>query len=84
LTASLTRELVTEPPNIIYPETFVEARRGSVRALASRSGSGRDEMAQILGALLGVARVGPRAPTAGDEMERRQDGTRRSLLSARA
>jgi leucyl aminopeptidase len=54
---SLTRELVTEPANIIYPETFVE------RVRASLDGSGveiqvldRAEMAKLgMGALLGVA-----------------------------
>jgi leucyl aminopeptidase len=54
---SLTRELVTEPANIIYPETFVE------RVRASLEGSGveieilgRAQMAKLgMGALLGVA-----------------------------
>lgn len=54
---SLTRELVTEPANIIYPETFVERVRASVE------GSGleievldRAAMAKLgMGALLGVA-----------------------------
>ncbi|MGN6057419.1 MAG: leucyl aminopeptidase [Sphingomicrobium sp.] len=54
---SLTRELVTEPANIIYPETFVERVRASVQ------GSGlevevldRGAMAKLgMGALLGVA-----------------------------
>jgi leucyl aminopeptidase len=54
---SLTRELVTEPANIIYPETFVE------RARASLQGSGvefevldRAAMEKLgMGALLGVA-----------------------------
>ena len=54
---SLTRELVTEPPNIIYPETFVERVRASVE------GSGlevevldRAAMEKLgMGALLGVA-----------------------------
>jgi leucyl aminopeptidase len=54
---SLTRELVTEPANIIYPETFVE------RVHASLDGSGveievldRAQMEKIgMGALLGVA-----------------------------
>ena len=54
---SLTRALVTEPANIIYPETFVE------RVRASLDGSGveiqvldRAEMAKLgMGALLGVA-----------------------------
>jgi leucyl aminopeptidase len=54
---SLTRELVTEPPNIIYPQTFVE------RVRASLEGSGveievldRAAMEKLgMGALLGVA-----------------------------
>jgi leucyl aminopeptidase len=54
---SLTRELVTEPANIIYPETFVE------RVTASLKGSGvemevldRAAMEKLgMGALLGVA-----------------------------
>ena len=54
---SLTRELVTEPANIIYPETFVE------RAQASLDGTGveidvldRAAMEKLgMGALLGVA-----------------------------
>ena len=54
---SLTRELVTEPANIIYPETFVE------RVKASIKGSGlelevldRTAMEKLgMGALLGVA-----------------------------
>jgi leucyl aminopeptidase len=54
---SLTRELVTEPANIIYPETFVERVRASVE------GSGlevevldRAAMQKLgMGALLGVA-----------------------------
>jgi leucyl aminopeptidase len=54
---SLTRELVTEPANIIYPETFVE------RVRASLDGSGveievldRAQMEKLgMGALLGVA-----------------------------
>ena len=54
---SLTRELVTEPANIIYPESFVERVRGSL------NGSGveievldRAQMEKLgMGALLGVA-----------------------------
>jgi len=61
---SLTRELVTEPANIIYPDTFVE------RVLESVAGSGldvqvlgRDEMARLgMGALLGVAQGSVREP----------------------
>jgi leucyl aminopeptidase len=54
---SLTRELVTEPANIVYPETFVERVRASIK------GSGleievldRAAMEKLgMGALLGVA-----------------------------
>ena len=60
----LTRELVTEPANIIYPETFVE------RVRASLEGSGvevevldRAAMAKLgMGALLGVAQGSIREP----------------------
>ena len=60
----LTRELVTEPANIIYPQSFVE------RVLASIDGSGlevevldRDAMAELgMGALLGVAQGSVREP----------------------
>jgi leucyl aminopeptidase len=62
--AALTRELVTEPANIIYPDTFVE------RVLESVTGSGlevevlgREEMARLgMGALLGVAQGSVREP----------------------
>ena len=61
---SLTRELVTEPANIIYPESFVERVRESVK------GSGLDievldraAMAKLgMGALLGVAQGSIREP----------------------
>ena len=61
---SFTRELVTEPANIIYPETFVE------RAQAAVKGSGLevevlDEAAMKklgMGALLGVAQGSVRDP----------------------
>ena len=61
---SLTRELVTEPANIIYPESFVE------RVLASLDGSGieievldRPAMEKLgMGALLGVAQGSIRQP----------------------
>jgi leucyl aminopeptidase len=60
----LTRELVTEPPNIIYPETFVE------RAKAALDGSGveievldKAAMTKLgMGALLGVAQGSIREP----------------------
>ncbi|HET6941545.1 MAG TPA: leucyl aminopeptidase [Sphingomicrobium sp.] len=61
---SFTRELVTEPANIIYPETFVE------RAQAAVKGSGLDvevldgaAMKKLgMGALLGVAQGSVREP----------------------
>jgi leucyl aminopeptidase len=60
----LTKELVTEPANTIYPETFVE------RCKAAMEGTGitirvldRDEMAALgMGALLGVAQGSVRPP----------------------
>ena len=61
---SLTRELVTEPPNIIYPETFVERVKDSVKGQGLEvQVLGRDEMAKLgMGALLGVAQGSVRAP----------------------
>src|SRR5258708_29420528 len=61
---SLTRELVTEPANIIYPESFVERVRASIE------GSGvelevldKAAMAKLgMGALLGVAQGSIRDP----------------------
>ncbi|HKX92390.1 MAG TPA: leucyl aminopeptidase [Sphingomicrobium sp.] len=61
---ALTRELVTEPPNIVYPESFVE------RARASLEGTGvaievldRPAMEKLgMGALLGVAQGSIREP----------------------
>ena len=61
---SLTRELVTEPANIIYPETFVDR----VRAAASGTGLeiealDGDAMRKLgMGALLGVAQGSVRDP----------------------
>ena len=59
-----TRELVTEPANVIYPESFVE------RCQARFAGTGvdvlvldRDQLAALgMGALLGVAQGSVRAP----------------------
>jgi len=61
---SLTRELVTEPPNIIYPETFVERVQKSVEGLGLEvQVLGRDQMAKLgMGALLGVAQGSVREP----------------------
>jgi leucyl aminopeptidase len=60
---SLTRELVTEPANIIYPETFV-ARCDRLRALGvAIEVLGEAEMrAAGMGALLGVAQGSIREP----------------------
>jgi leucyl aminopeptidase len=54
---SLTRELVTEPANIIYPETFVERVRGAVEGTGLElEVLDRAAMAKLgMGALLGVA-----------------------------
>src|SRR5690606_9948992 len=61
---SLTRELVTEPPNIIYPESFVERVAKSVKGLGLEIETyGREEMAKMgMGALLGVAQGSVREP----------------------
>jgi leucyl aminopeptidase len=54
---SLTRELVTEPANIIYPETFVERVRASVKGTGLEvEVLDRAAMEKLgMGALLGVA-----------------------------
>jgi leucyl aminopeptidase len=54
---ALTRELVTEPANIIYPESFVERVTESVKGLGLElQVLGQDEIAKLgMGALLGVA-----------------------------
>jgi len=61
---SLTRELVTEPPNIIYPETFVERVLESVKGLGLETQVlDREAMAKLgMGALLGVAQGSVREP----------------------
>ena len=61
---SLTRELVTEPPNIIYPDTFVERVLESVAGCGLETQVlGRDQMAKLgMGALLGVAQGSVREP----------------------
>jgi len=61
---SLTRELVTEPANIIYPETFVERVLESIAGVGLEvQVLGRDEMAKLgMGALLGVAQGSVREP----------------------
>ena len=54
---SLTRELVTEPANIIYPESFVERVRASLKDSGVEvEVLDREQMAKLgMGALLGVA-----------------------------
>ena len=54
---SLTRELVTEPANIIYPETFVERVRASIKGTSLEiEVLDRAAMEKLgMGALLGVA-----------------------------
>jgi leucyl aminopeptidase len=61
---SLTRELVTEPANIIYPETFVERVRESVKDSGLEvQVLGREEMTKLgMGALLGVNQGSVREP----------------------
>jgi leucyl aminopeptidase len=61
---SLTRELVTEPANIIYPDTFVERVLESIAGLdIDAQVLGREEMARLgMGALLGVAQGSVREP----------------------
>ena len=53
----LTRTLVAEPPNVVYPETFVERVLKSVEGLGLEvTVLGPDQMAELgMGALLGVA-----------------------------
>ncbi|HXG80421.1 MAG TPA: M17 family peptidase N-terminal domain-containing protein, partial [Sphingomicrobium sp.] len=62
--ARLTRELVTEPANIIYPESFVDRVTESVKGSGLElQVLGRDEMAKLgMGALLGVAQGSVREP----------------------
>jgi leucyl aminopeptidase len=61
---ALTRELVTEPANIIYPVSFVERVTESVKGLGLElQVLGRDEMAKLgMGAILGVAQGSVRDP----------------------
>lgn len=53
---SFTRELVTEPANILYPETFVERCRDLAKLGIEVTVLDREDMAKLgMGALLGVA-----------------------------
>jgi len=60
----LTRELVTEPANIIYPESFVERVRASLKEtgveIEALDGPAMEKLG--MGALLGVAQGSIRAP----------------------
>ncbi|MFC4294898.1 leucyl aminopeptidase [Novosphingobium tardum] len=60
---SFTRELVTEPANVIYPESFVE-RCEKLKALGVElTVLGKDEMTKLgMGALLGVSQGSVREP----------------------
>lgn len=60
----LTRELVTEPANVIYPESFVErvSKRLSDAGLKVRVLDEKDMKALGMGALLGVAQGSVRSP----------------------
>jgi leucyl aminopeptidase len=60
---AFTRELVTEPGNIIYPESFVERCRPLEALGVKIEVLDRDAMAALgMGALLGVAQGSARAP----------------------
>ena len=60
---ALTRELVAEPANIIYPESFVERVRHLADLGVEIRVLGREEMEKLgMGALLGVAQGSVREP----------------------
>ena len=61
---SLTRELVTEPANIVYPETFVERVRAQLEPLGAEIDVlDEKQMAELgMGALLGVGQGSVRPP----------------------
>ncbi len=61
---SFTRELVTEPANVIYPETFVERARAQLEPLGAEvQVMDEKEMAELgMGALLGVGQGSVRPP----------------------
>lgn len=60
---ALTRELVTEPGNVIYPESFVERCRHLTDLGVEIDVLDEDQMAALgMGALLGVAQGSARAP----------------------
>jgi leucyl aminopeptidase len=60
---ALARELVTEPPNVIHPQGFVERCRQLEQHGVSIEVLDRDEMTELgMGALLGVAQGSVREP----------------------
>jgi leucyl aminopeptidase len=60
---ALARELVTEPPNVIHPQGFVERCRPLEQLGVSIEVLDRDEMTELgMGALLGVAQGSIREP----------------------
>ena len=60
---AFTRELVTEPANVIYPESFVERCRHLEAMGVEITVLGQEEMAKLgMGALLGVAQGSVRPP----------------------
>ena len=62
--AALTRELVTEPPNIIYPESFVERVREHFKGVdvTIKTLDGAEMTRLGMGALIGVAQGSVRDP----------------------
>jgi leucyl aminopeptidase len=70
---ALTRELVSEPPNIIYPESFVERCRHLADLGVEITVLGEAEMTKLgMGALLGVSQGSARE---GQLLVMRWDGT---------
>ncbi|MBS0504003.1 MAG: leucyl aminopeptidase [Proteobacteria bacterium] len=70
---SLTRELVSEPPNVIYPESFVERCRHLADLGVEITVLGEAEMKKLgMGALLGVSQGSARE---GQLLVMRWDGT---------
>ena len=62
--SALTRELVTEPPNVIYPESFVERVRAHFAEVdvTIKTLDGADMSKLGMGALIGVAQGSVREP----------------------
>ena len=60
---SLTRDLVTEPANVVYPESFVERAQALTNLGVTVEVLGEEEMRGLgMGALLGVAQGSARPP----------------------